>query len=156
VPLLEKIKDRIRKLLGLARNNPSAEEASSAKGAAQKLLETHGLRLEDVEEKPGEELDRYLLGSSKRYISHWKLSLAMVLANHYKCTVVYYGKIDDPIMKEAVYVVGQEAAFHEMFPQYWHLHDSLRVALNKAALLHNVVGDLAWKEFFLEGAIDAI
>jgi hypothetical protein len=87
VALLEKIKDRIRKLLGLARNNPSYEEARSAEDAAKRLLEQHGLCLEDVQDEH-EELDRHLLGASKYYIEHWKLSLAMVLANHHKCTII--------------------------------------------------------------------
>jgi hypothetical protein len=114
------------------------------------------LKLEDVEESSDRELGRHLLGATKYYIEHWKLSLAMVLANHHGCTIIYYEKIGDPTMEEAIYAVGKQAAFDGLYPQYWYLHDCLVEAHRKAAMLYNAVGDISWKDSFLEGAIEII
>lgn len=51
---LDKIRERIRKLLALADNNPSPEEAASAASKAAELALEYGLELDKIRESKGE------------------------------------------------------------------------------------------------------
>lgn len=51
---IDKIKDRVSKLLRLADNNPSVEEAAAAFAQAQRLATAYGLGLDEIDTDPDE------------------------------------------------------------------------------------------------------
>ena len=105
---VEKILEKIKKLLALAGNNPSEEEAKSASLKAQQLMNEYNLTLSEVD---GE--DKRLEFSDSRFVcggdNQWKFSLSQVIAKNFRCEsywlgkkiVVFYGyKADCEIAKE--------------------------------------------------------
>lgn len=105
---LEKMLDRVRKLLALAGNNPSEEEAISASLKAQELIAKYNLDLTDLEKV---ELE---IGTSEFYTGvdkSWKYGLASVVANNFrvccywlgKRTVVFYGYKQDTEVASMTY-----------------------------------------------------
>ena len=105
---VEKILEKIKKLLALAGNNPSEEEAKSASLKAQQLMNEYNLTLSEVD---GE--DNKLEFSDAQFVcggdNKWKFSLSQVIAKNFRCesywlgkkTVVFYGyKSDCEIAKE--------------------------------------------------------
>ena len=80
---MSKIIERIRKMLALAANNPSAEEAAVAAAKAQALIDEHaidiallsaqeapeGAKLQEVEE-------RVVYAFNSRNLTHWKVQIA--------------------------------------------------------------------------------
>ncbi len=89
-----KVLDKVQKLIDLAGNNPSQEEAESAMMMAQSLLAKNGLEMSDL---PGEKSSVFL-GTTER--GHgpmpvwWKRVIANTLARNFRCksyTVKYKG-----------------------------------------------------------------
>lgn len=93
---MDKIEERVRKLLRLAQNNPSVEEAATAFAAAQKLATLHALDLDDLgSEDVGPEAPKEVeivrcesLDQWKKAIA-WKLSLAGGVARANGCRIYY-------------------------------------------------------------------
>jgi len=89
---LEKVKDRVRKLLALAENNPSVEEAAAAAAQAQRLMEKYRLdkMMTDLESGKVEEAeigeDDEFLDSAGR-LSQWRVGLASALADSNSCHI---------------------------------------------------------------------
>lgn len=81
-----KIKDKIQKLLNLAGNNPSEEEAKAALLKAQKLMAKYNLTSVEAE---GEEIEYSLEGCDVRAHARYN-ALAVVIANSFgvKCIIV--------------------------------------------------------------------
>ncbi len=73
-------KERIRKLLALAANNPSIEEAATAFARAQEIATMHGLDLDDLaSEAPADapaEPPRTVESMTTRHIDEWRKSVA--------------------------------------------------------------------------------
>ena len=93
---LDKILDKVKKLLSLAGNNPSEEEAIAASLKAQELIAKYNLDLTDIEKEEQEiSQARFTTGVDKS----WKYGLANVIANNFRvCSywlarrqVVFYG-----------------------------------------------------------------
>lgn len=85
----DKIFNRIKKTLALAKNNPSEHEAQAAMLMAQKLLAKHGLTLKDMEgEDTTEGLKKVvrldIIEPTGRLV-WWRSSLAEVIARNFKC-----------------------------------------------------------------------
>lgn len=88
---VEKILDKVKKLLALAGNNPSEEEAKSAALKAQKLIAEYNLNVTDLGEEADEEplvFRYYETGVDKA----WKYDLSMVVARNFRCRVTWIGK----------------------------------------------------------------
>ena len=97
---LDKILDKVKKLLSLAGNNPSEEEAIAASLKAQELIAKYNLDLTDTEKEEQEIAQaEYKTGVDKS----WKYGLANVVANNFRvCSywvdrrkVVFYGYKQD-------------------------------------------------------------
>ena len=104
---VEKILEKIKKLLALAGNNPSEEEAKSASLKAQQLMAEYNLTLaEDDEDNKLEFANaEFKCGADNQ----WKYGLAGVVAKNFRCEyyflgrkiVVFYGyKADCEIARE--------------------------------------------------------
>ena len=85
--MTEKITTRIQKLLALAGNNPSREEAESAMLAAQSLLAKHGLAMADIQSQPEEVQESALDGLGKRPV-WWQRFIAGVIAENFRCLML--------------------------------------------------------------------
>ena len=86
---LDKILDRVRKLLSLAGNNPNQHEAASAAEMAKRILNEYNLSLSDIELQ--EILSKEVTFHELR-ISSWKQILAVKIAEIFDCRV--YGTSD--------------------------------------------------------------
>jgi len=87
----EKIIEKIRKILELANNNPSEEEAMAASLKAQKMMAEYHLTMKDIDMTDKSEIGKgkYIhLGAGKQ----WKFELARVIAKNFRCRHFYYGK----------------------------------------------------------------
>lgn len=88
---VEKIIEKVKKVLELSKNNPSAEEAKSAALKAQKLMAEYHISLseieavEDVENISEKQVD---VGNGNK----WKYFLAEIVAKNFRCKHFYYGK----------------------------------------------------------------
>lgn len=88
---VEKIIEKVKKILELSKNNPSAEEAKSAALKAQKLMAEYHISLseievvEDVENISEKQVD---VGNGNK----WKYFLAGIVAKNFRCKHFYYGK----------------------------------------------------------------
>lgn len=90
---VEQILDKVKKILALAGNNPSEEEAKSAALKAQELLAKYNLSMADIgddEDAPKEQLifTYYKTGVDKA----WKYDLSSVVARNFRCRVTWFGK----------------------------------------------------------------
>lgn len=117
---LEKVKERIRKLLALADNNPNVHEAANAAGQAQKLMERYRIEKiaydidHDIKDGDGEDDFGHIgrsgspLDSAGR-LSSWRVNLADALASANACRIYIshvraYGK-----SKKEIVMVGRES-----------------------------------------------
>ena len=110
----EKMIEKIKKMLALAENNPSEEEALSAALQAQKLMAKYNIHEEDVSlEEVKEDIDSVF--SDQKYNSHlkaWRKQLGVVVAKAFRCKcyvdghdVVFRGYKDDAKLALDVYLM---------------------------------------------------
>lgn len=85
----DKILDKVKKLLALAGNNPSKEEAQAAAAKAQALLAEYNLTL-PKEEQESEAIDFTYFDTGVDRA--WKYELASVLAKNFRCKCIWWGK----------------------------------------------------------------
>lgn len=94
--------EKIKKILALAENNPNENEAVAAALKAQKLMAKFHIEEqelgEEITEKNIDKLECVVNGKSQK----WKLQLASVLANNFRCriylingNVTFYGYEED-------------------------------------------------------------
>lgn len=83
---INKILERAKKLLALAGNNPSQEEAEAAMMQAQKLLLKHGLKISDAEDH-GEPVkaQHHNANSGTKTVPWWHQRIAGVVAKNFRC-----------------------------------------------------------------------
>ena len=81
-----KVIDKIKKLLSLAGNNPSDEEAKAAMMKAQDLLAENDLSLEDVD-RDDDMVFACISQKGKRAPFWWKQMIANIIANNFRCVV---------------------------------------------------------------------
>lgn len=83
--------EKIKKVLALAENNPSEQEALAAALKAQKMMAEYHIDEKDlgqvVDENNIDEIVSYVGGKTQK----WKISLALVLANNFRCRVYMMG-----------------------------------------------------------------
>jgi len=79
---------KIEKLLALAGNNPSENEAQAAMLKAQKLMAEHNLSMAQFQNKPQEKKE-VATGYFKGYHNtHWAISLAKVISDNFRCNLL--------------------------------------------------------------------
>lgn len=88
---LNKIADKIQKLLALAGNNPSEQEAKEALLKAQELMAQYNV---DMENLPNGKAIRYELITTKVKAHKWNNTLGSILGDAFACKVIIsMGKI---------------------------------------------------------------
>lgn len=85
---MEKIADKIQKLLALAGNNPSEEEAKAALLKAQKMMAEYNLSQSDLS---GEEKIKYSLEPCKVRVNPRSKIMSVIIANSFACKVIIVG-----------------------------------------------------------------
>lgn len=91
----EEILKKIDKLLALAGNNPSENEAISAALKAQALMAKYNIELADVQgAEYGQEIKKeiYTPKKSSHYVSKWKYSLSQIIAKNFCCKTYSLGR----------------------------------------------------------------
>ena len=84
----ERVLDKVKKMLALAGNNPSKEEAESALLMAQRMLAKYGLSMEDVDTM--EDVVKEIVNEGVTEYAKtpwWHKSMAMIIASNFKCSV---------------------------------------------------------------------
>lgn len=110
----EEILKKIDKLLALAGNNPSENEAISAALKAQELMAKYNIELADVQgTESGQEIKKeiYTPKKSSHYVSKWKYSLSQIIAKNFCCktyslgrdAIVFYGYEKDAKIANQVF-----------------------------------------------------
>lgn len=85
----EKILEKVKKLLALAGNNPSQEEAQAAAAKAQALLAEYNLTLEETgNEDETIDFTYFDTGVDRS----WKYDLASVVARNFRCKCLWWGR----------------------------------------------------------------
>ena len=84
----EKMVDRVKKLLALAGNNPSEEEARTALMKANELIAKHNLNLS---EETGERVEYAVLPATHSNNEGYRTHLASVIAPSFRCKVILMG-----------------------------------------------------------------
>lgn len=89
--IMEKIIEKIQKLLALANNNPNENEAMAAALKAQRLMAENDISLEQVDETiDNKEIVKEIYhASNKHEMKKWKFGLANVVANNFRCKVFF-------------------------------------------------------------------
>lgn len=102
--------EKIKKIMALAENNPSENEAIAAALKAQKLMAEYHISEQDL----GEEITESKIDGLRCVVSgktqKWKISLAIMLAKNFRCRVylrgndvVFYGFEEDTKICQEVY-----------------------------------------------------
>lgn len=88
---MNKIVEKIQKLLALSGNNPSEEEAQAAALMAQRLIAKYNV---DVNNLPGEEKITYkLLKATHSNNEGYRSYLAVVIADNFRCKPILMGPV---------------------------------------------------------------
>lgn len=118
----EKIVEKIKKVLELSKNNPSAEEAASAALKAQRLMAEYHISMEDIDISDNVDdivEQKCCVGKGNK----WKYLLAQIVSKNFRCmhfitdnkmSIVFYGhEADAKIAAETykfLYDTGNKAA----------------------------------------------
>lgn len=86
---MNKMLDKVQKLLALAGNNPSEEEAKAAAMKAQKLIAQYNLDLSSLSSE--EKIEYKLLKAEHPNNNGYRGRLAAILAPNFRCKAVYLG-----------------------------------------------------------------
>lgn len=90
---VEQVLDKVKKILALAGNNPSEEEAKAAALKAQELLAKYNLTLKDVEGEDASSKEKLVFQYYETGVDKaWKYDLSSVIARNFRCRVVWFGK----------------------------------------------------------------
>ena len=84
----EKMVDRVKKLLALAGNNPSEEEAKLALMRANALIAKYNL---DLSEETGEQVEYVVVTAKHSNNEGYRIPLASVIAPSFRCKVIIVG-----------------------------------------------------------------
>lgn len=85
---MEKILERVKKLMALAGNNPSEAEASAAMAKAHAILAEHNLTLNDL---PEEKVSKPEVHRAEGFYGFpWARSIAQAIAHLYFCEMFFY------------------------------------------------------------------
>lgn len=93
---MEKILNKIKNLLDLANNNPNENEAIAAALKAQELMAKYNIELDQLEDKKEtrEIVEEIYHQSDKHEMRKWKIGLADIIAQNFRCKVYFMNKKD--------------------------------------------------------------
>lgn len=93
---MEKILNKIKNLLDLANNNPNENEAIAAALKAQELMAKYNVELDQLDDKKEtREIVKEVYHQSDRHeMKKWKLGLAAIIAQNFRCKVYLLGGKD--------------------------------------------------------------
>jgi hypothetical protein len=83
----DKVLDQVRKLLALAGNNPSKEEATEAMLKARRLMAKYNIGEVQLATEPDEVIQNKV---DMNVRSYWMKMLATIIANNFRCTTFSY------------------------------------------------------------------
>ena len=94
---MEKILNKIKNLLDLANNNPNENEALAAALKAQELMAKYNVELDQLDEKKEtrEIVTEIYRQSGKHEMRKWKIGLASIIANNFRCKTFFLGRQND-------------------------------------------------------------
>lgn len=116
----EKLMEKVQKLLALAGNNPSQEEANAAYLKAQKLIAQYNLDMTQV----GEEVDKIVTKlATHRGNCGYRTKLAVVLAENFRCQAMMHGN--------TVMFIGYEADVEICTDVFNHAYSVIYYKTNK-------------------------
>jgi len=114
------ILDRIRKLLAMASDSASPNEAAIAAKRARSLMDKHGISLDEIREKSN--FGEGTVGANRKFVAIWEQSIAIAIANYNDCiagykysaggykTIEFRGYLADVSMCEFLFVMITQAA----------------------------------------------
>ena len=85
---MNKIVEKIQKLLALAGNNPSQEEAENAALMAQRLIAKYNV---DMSQAQGEKINYKLMQATHKNNNGYRSHLAVIVANNFRCKAILLG-----------------------------------------------------------------
>lgn len=93
---MEKILNKIKNLLDLANNNPNENEAIAAALKAQELMAKYNIELDQLDDKKEtrEIVEEIYYQSDKHEMKKWKIGLADIIAQNFRCKVYFMNKKD--------------------------------------------------------------
>lgn len=93
---MEKILNKIKNLLDLANNNPNENEAIAAALKAQELMAKYNIELDQLDDKKEtrEIVKEIYHQSDKHEMRKWKIGLADIIAQNFRCKVYFMNKKD--------------------------------------------------------------
>lgn len=93
---MEKILNKIKNLLDLANNNPDENEAIAAALKAQELMAKYNIELDQLDDKKEtrEIVEEIYHQSDKHEMRKWKIGLADIIAQNFRCKVYFMNKKD--------------------------------------------------------------
>lgn len=107
--------EKVKKLMALAENNPSQEEAISAALMAQKLMAKYNIHEDDITLEEIKEGDITSIRTEQKHNSHlmaWRKSLACIVARNFRCKcymlsddVVFRGYKEDAQLAHDTYLM---------------------------------------------------
>lgn len=94
---MEKILNKIKNLLDLANNNSNENEALAAALKAQELMAKYNVELDQLDEKKEtrEIVTEIYRQSGKHEMRKWKIGLASIIANNFRCKTFFIGRRND-------------------------------------------------------------
>lgn len=105
---MEKMLEKVQKLLALAGNNPSEEEAKAAALKAQELIAQYNLDLSKL--SPEEKIEYKLVKATHPNNNGYRSKLAVIIAPNFRCRAVlvgsdvhFFGRKDDAEACVAIY-----------------------------------------------------
>jgi len=156
---INRILERVRKAIRLAGDNPNDAEAKTAMLLAQEMLAKHGLSMDDVSEDKEYEKDVVIKDAfePKGRILWWKKSLAVVMANNFRCKT-FIGRVGDKStikfmgLKEDVDVVIEVYKFaEEVIARLANSHADVMVSKT------GISGKRAdWRNRYITGFLDGL
>ncbi len=106
---LDKIKDRIAKLLRMAADSSSPNEAAIAAGRARSLMDQHQLDAHDVADRTEDVFARKDASGTYRVIPRYMSILAVAVAQYNDCQAKYDNKYIDGVDKKSVMFLGYKS-----------------------------------------------
>ena len=91
---MDKIVEKIAKLLELASNNPSENEAIAAAMKAQELMAKYDIEMDQIHHKQGEVTGEIYRDTGKHQMKKWKVGLAHIIAKNFRCRTCMINSVD--------------------------------------------------------------
>lgn len=82
---IDRVKERVAKLLAMAADTASPEEAAIAAGRARKLMDLHQLSESDIGSVKQDRFDSVQTGEAYKYMPQWKQIIATQIAQYNDC-----------------------------------------------------------------------